>query len=401
MALVLGKQSKVHESYSHLLEEATQEYLVNIWRSPTEWPNHGRRFAAAITLQVAYGHKIRQRDDRLLTIVDRAMTQFNEMTAFNAYAVDAFPLSIEVRYVPEWFPGAGWKKKVPRYRDTLHAFVEDPFRMVKRRIAEGTSPSCFVSDLLSQHERLSPEEEQTTKNAAAGIYGGGSHTTAAALETFILAMTLHPEAQQKAQQELDTVLGRGVLPIFADRTRLPYCEALMQEVARLYGIIPIVPHVAAEDDVYNGYFIPKGSVILANTWLYSRDATAYADPEVFDPGRFIASEDHAKERDPRGMLFGYGRRLASQHVHHRLMIILTSPPYSRYCPGVHLADAALWLLYTSILALFDVKPPFRNGKLIFPSGKFMEGSISHPEPFECVIQPREGTKDMLHRLVEN
>jgi hypothetical protein len=47
-------------------------------------------------------------------------------------------------------------------------------------------------------------------------------------------MTLHTSAQQKAQAELDAVVGIDRLPTPADRVRLPYFEALFCEVLRVY-----------------------------------------------------------------------------------------------------------------------------------------------------------------------
>jgi hypothetical protein len=49
---------------------------------------------------------------------------------------------------------------------------------------------------------------------------------------FIFAMTLFPDKQEKAQQEMDTVVGRNRLPEFSDRDSLHYLEALLQEVLR-------------------------------------------------------------------------------------------------------------------------------------------------------------------------
>jgi hypothetical protein len=49
---------------------------------------------------------------------------------------------------------------------------------------------------------------------------------------FILTMTLFPDKQEKAQQELDTVIGHNRLPEFSDRSSLPYLDALLQEVLR-------------------------------------------------------------------------------------------------------------------------------------------------------------------------
>ncbi|KAL0578229.1 hypothetical protein V5O48_003766 [Marasmius crinis-equi] len=325
MARAIGTRSKIDTSYGHIIQGATRQYLKDVLRSPTEWVDHNRRyvldqesgtlkdevdtlnsFAADIVLRIAYGYQAKDKDDPLISVVDEAMSHFSETTATNAFLVDTFPI---LRYVPEWFPGAGWKKQATHYHATLETMLNKPFEMVKKRMADGTSPACFLSDLLSQEKQSTPEEESIVKWAAAGIYSGGAETTATSMEAFILAMTLHPEAQQKAQQELDTVLGRGVMPTPADRSRLPYNEALMQEVFRVYSIGPLgLPHVAIEDDIHNGYFIPKGSIILANSWQFYRDSKSYANPSVFNPDRFIASENQAKERDSRNALFGYGRR---------------------------------------------------------------------------------------------
>ena len=49
---------------------------------------------------------------------------------------------------------------------------------------------------------------------------------------FILAMVMFPEAQKRAQEELDRVIGGDHLPYVSDRERLPYCAALCKELLR-------------------------------------------------------------------------------------------------------------------------------------------------------------------------
>ncbi len=96
-------------------------------------------------------------------------------------------------------------------------------------------------------------------------------------------MTYHTAHQIRAQEELDTVLGHSVLPTLADRARLPYVDALFVETMRCYTFAPLgwplllcyvictdarkgLPHVASEYDVHDGYFIPKGTMLLSNVW---------------------------------------------------------------------------------------------------------------------------------------
>ena len=103
-------------------------------------------------------------------------------------------------------------------------------------------------------------------------------------------MVLHPEVQRRAQAEIDSVVGTDRLPSFEDRSQLPYVEAVVKEVFRWNPVAPLgmclwfkhrrrfelipphsigVPHKAIEDDVHNGYHIPKGSIVIANIWYES------------------------------------------------------------------------------------------------------------------------------------
>ncbi|KAG8959387.1 hypothetical protein FRC00_001670, partial [Tulasnella sp. 408] len=70
---------------------------------------------------------------------------------------------------------------------------------------------------------------------------------------------------KKAQAEIDRVIGSGRLPKFNDRSDLPYLHAAMLETLRWNTVLPNgVPHASRTEDVYNGYFIPKGTTIIAN-----------------------------------------------------------------------------------------------------------------------------------------
>jgi cytochrome P450 len=81
---------------------------------------------------------------------------------------------------------------------------------------------------------------------------------------FFLAMALAPQAVKAAQEEIDRVIGMERLPSFGDRPKLPYIEALVWEVLRFTSVVPTsVPHRLIQDDIHEGYFIPKVSMLLA------------------------------------------------------------------------------------------------------------------------------------------
>ena len=87
------------------------------------------------------------------------------------------------------------------------------------------------------------------------------------MENLILALVLHPEAQRKAQMELDAVIGEDRLPTFEDRAQLPYVNALCVEVLRWRPVLPLsLPHMTSQNDIYGEFFIPKGTIIMGNAW---------------------------------------------------------------------------------------------------------------------------------------
>lgn len=95
----------------------------------------------------------------------------------------------------------------------------------------------------------------------------GSDTTAATLVAFVQAMVLYPEAQKRAQEEIDRVVGQDRLPNMDDEMSLPFVRGCVKESLRWMPTnILGVPHAVTKDDEYMGYNIPKGAGIVNNVW---------------------------------------------------------------------------------------------------------------------------------------
>ena len=87
------------------------------------------------------------------------------------------------------------------------------------------------------------------------------------MQAAFLAMSLYPEVQRKAQDELDRIVGPGRLPDFDDLKSLVYIHAIIKESLRWHTVTPVgIPHRTVEDDFFRGYFVPAGSAIIANAW---------------------------------------------------------------------------------------------------------------------------------------
>jgi len=184
-------------------------------------------------------------------------------------------------------------------------------------------------------------------------------------------MALYPEVQKKAQAEIDAVIGPNRLPDFEDRHLLPYINAVVKELMRWNLVTPLAfPHMATNDDEYDGYYIPKGTIVFANGWSILHDPKFFHDPMEFQPERFLKDGKLDPDAmDPACVAFGYGRRI---------------------CPGRHLSDNSLYINVSCLLAVYDIKPPVEG---LIP--RFSGGAISSPLPFKCIITPRTPAAEAL------
>jgi len=312
-------------------------------------------------MRIAYGYQVKEKNDPFLIAVDEAVEQFSLSTAPGGFLVNLVP---SLRHLPAWFPGAGFKRTAVLWAKSLTNMVEQPYQLVKQKMAAGTAEPSFTSHLLSDSV-ITAEREHNIKWTAASLYSGGADTTVAAIHAFFLAMILYPDVVQKAQAELDAVIGKDRLPKFSDRESLPYINALVLEVMRWHTVTPTgIPHRVTKDDIHEGYMIPKGALIIPNIWYMSHDPQVYADPFRFNPDRFLGPQ---AEPDPRDVSFGFGRRI---------------------CPGRILADSSIFISCAMALTVFDITKYSKDGIVVEPVVEQTTGTISHPKPFKFSIRPR-------------
>lgn len=103
------------------------------------------------------------------------------------------------------------------------------------------------------------------------------------MQWFSALIPAYPDIQLKAQVELDRVVGRDRLPTVEDEQNLPFCHAIIKEVERCHNPFWLgTPHVASEDFVYEGHYIPKDTVVVLNTYSMHHDPERHVNPHDFD-----------------------------------------------------------------------------------------------------------------------
>nr|BBD34741.1 putative cytochrome P450 [Eschscholzia californica subsp. californica] len=189
--------------------------------------------------------------------------------------------------------------------------------------------------------------------------------------TWALSLLLNDKrVLNKAQDELDTKVGRDRRVEVKDIGNLVYLQAIVKETFRMYPAGPLsVPHEATEDCNIGGYQVKAGTRVLTNVWKLHRDPRVWSNPSEFRPERFLDGEGEGSKMDFRGQHFEYipfgsGRRM---------------------CPGINFAMQILHMTLARFLQAYDLSSPSSSSvDMTEDSGLIMPRA----NPLEVLLSPR-------------
>ncbi|KAI0312385.1 cytochrome P450 [Amylostereum chailletii] len=337
------------------------------------WTSHCQRFAASTIMSVTYDHPTLEsaldpayrKSDAVLRKLQRAATPMH-----GAHLVEIIPWMVRI---PSCI--ARWKQEARRWFTHESKRLDAAVQEVKNSLEHGADRPSLTATMIKGGTRsgLSPSEMAWT---AATMYIAGSDNTSVSMEWWIVAMAAYPDIQRRAHAEIDSVVGHSRLPSFADLPCMPYVRAMVKELLRWRQPLFGLPHSSKEDDWYNGMFIPKGTICLANMAACNRDPDLYGEnADLFDPSRFLDSAGKLVEQGPGEtreeghVSYGFGRRV---------------------CVGRHIANNSLFIAIATMLWATIIEPvKDGNGDSLVDIEAYADTWVtSIPAPYQCTIRPR-------------
>ncbi|KAE9405807.1 cytochrome P450 [Gymnopus androsaceus JB14] len=237
----------------------------------------------ALVMRAVYGYDVASSSDEFLSLGFQLMENLGRAFKPESFLVNFIP---QLKHMPEWIPGSGFLQVVKKYKAQLEETTSKPFLWSKSNMTSNLSyhPNLCMNAIS---KTLTDAEEKRVALAAANALGGGLETNLSSLLMFFLAMILNPSIQQRAQEEIDRVIGHEKLPEVADTAALPYVRSIITETLRWCPALPFgIARAASADDIYEGQFIPKGSFVIPNIWEIFHDPEIFSDPMSFNPDRF-------------------------------------------------------------------------------------------------------------------
>ena len=290
-------------AYAHWMVAAAGEALDALPRLPEQTLDFEplmTQLTMDVVLRTLYGHAVGP-DGRAEALAAARAVQTISHDGMQAMF---WPASL-----PDWMPH---KWPVRQAKQQLDALVR---RHISQRRQEAETGRPAQDDVLGM--LLAARDEQgdqgtlsdtEVRDQCMTIFLAGHETTAAALTWWGHTMATHPDCAQRAQAEVDQVLGPRP-PQYADIPALPYLAQTLKETMRLYPpAASLISRRAIEPVQIGPWPLPQGALVRITPWVLHRDARWFPDPERFDPERFSEAGQAAQVRGSY-LPFGTGPRV--------------------------------------------------------------------------------------------
>mmetsp|Transcript_4408 Transcript_4408/g.4836 ORF Transcript_4408/g.4836 Transcript_4408/m.4836 type:complete len:484 (+) Transcript_4408:32-1483(+) len=178
--------------------------------------------------------------------------------------------------------------------DKMHAhtsnIIKNRMRELKESTVSNTKKLDFLDILLEcRNEDGKPLDFLSIHEEVDTFLFEGHDTTGHSLSWALYCLANNPEAQRKAQEEVDKILGDKKFPEYEDLVSFKYLTLCIKETMRLYPAVPFIMRDLKEPLTLKNTVMAPGSMIQVSAYALHRNPTVWPEPEKFMPERFLES----------------------------------------------------------------------------------------------------------------
>ncbi|KAJ0172919.1 hypothetical protein K1T71_011095 [Dendrolimus kikuchii] len=125
------------------------------------------------------------------------------------------------------------------------------------------------------------------------FFGAGFDSSASTLSCALYELAKNPEAQKKAQQEVDEYLRKNNNKLdYECVSEMPYLEACLLESSRMYPVFGILTREVMDDYTFpDGLQLDKGVRVHIPVFSIHYNPDYFPDPETYRPERFLTKDE--------------------------------------------------------------------------------------------------------------
>ncbi|KAI1706699.1 cytochrome p450 domain-containing protein [Ditylenchus destructor] len=201
------------------------------------------------------------------------------------------------------------------------------------------------------------------------LWQAGQETTSTTLSFGVLYLLLDVDAQSKMQLELDSVVAADEKVTIAHKSRLPYTNAVINEIQRMCNLLPQnLYHRTMRDVEINGYKLPKSTNVVPQISCVLFDEKTFPEPNRFKPERFLGKSGQLLKVE-EFIPFSIGKRI---------------------CLGESLARMELFLIIANFFHTFKVRAV---DPLNPPTSEKLPGLSVHTKPYKAHLELRHSSEN--------
>ncbi|KAF2019092.1 cytochrome P450 [Aaosphaeria arxii CBS 175.79] len=193
-----------------------------------------------------------------------------------------------------------YREESRKYWADIELLRKTSMDVIQSRKANPTDKKDLLNAMLNGVDPKTGEKmsEESVMDNMITFLIAGHETTSGMLSFAFYYLLKNPEAYEKAQKEVDEVIGKD--PITVEHTsKLPYLNAVLRETLRLSPTAPAIGLKPKNDEILCGkYAVPKGTPIQALFHKIHRDPAVYGeDAEEFRPERMLDEEFERRNKE--------------------------------------------------------------------------------------------------------
>ncbi|XP_032080813.1 cytochrome P450 2J6-like [Thamnophis elegans] len=279
-----------------------------------------------------FGEPVLKVDDMFQNLVEHISNITKCRGTFGEMIYNIFPSLVE--YLP------GPHKKANSSFEFMISYIKK--KMGNSKYSQAShEPQSYVDFYLAhmdneKKDSTSTFQEENLVQVIVDLFLAGTDTIAVTLSWALFFMGVHPNIQEKVQEEIQNALDPQKPICYEDRKKLPYTYAVLHEAQRLSSItLSTLFRLCAIDLNVLEFYIPKGSLVIPDLCSVLLDPKQWEVPRQFNPNHFLDQDGKFVPREDF-LIFGTG---------------------SRECLGKTLAQMELFIFFTNLMKTFTFQRP--------------------------------------------